>query len=67
MSPTIRAVPFIAPSQFFGFSGMGGGTISATGAPKRVTSTGFPVFRTRSSTARHVALNFEIAISSTPR
>jgi len=38
--------------------------MSATGRPKRVIRTGSPVRRTRSSTARHVALNFEIAIDS---
>jgi hypothetical protein len=39
---------------------------SATGLPKRVTSTGFLVLRTSSHTDKHVALNFEIAICSTP-
>jgi hypothetical protein len=65
ISPTIRAEPFIDPNQLFGLSGMGGGTISATGVPKRVTRIGFPVLRTRSSTAKHVALNLEIDISCT--
>ena len=35
------------------------------GLPEPVTSTGAPVRRTSSSTARHVALNFEMAISFT--
>ncbi len=39
------------------------GTTSATGRPNRVTRTGAPVFRTSSRTARHVALNLDIAIS----
>src|SRR5664280_2423096 len=39
------------------------GTTSATGFPKRVTRTGLRVRLTSSITARHVALNFEIAIS----
>ena len=43
-----------------------GGTTSATGCPNRVTRTGAPVRRTSSSTARHVALNLEIAISRIP-
>ncbi len=34
------------------------------GLPKRVTRKGRPVLRTRSKVARHVALNFEIAIES---
>jgi len=42
-----------------------GGLISATGTPRRVTSTDVPVRRTRSSTARQVALNSEIAMDST--
>ena len=64
MSPTMRAVPRIDPSsRREGFATEGGPT-SATGSPNRVTSTGFPVFRTRSKTARQVALNFEMAIWS---
>lgn len=64
MSPTIFAVPFAEPSQRPDWGAAGGGTISATGSPKRVTRIGWPVLRTRSSTARHVALNFEMAIRS---
>ena len=41
-----------------------GGMISATGLPKRVIRTGCPVLPTRSRTAKQVALNFEICISS---
>ena len=40
-----------------------GGTTSATGFPKRVTRIGVFVDRTRSSTARHLALNSEMATS----
>ena len=60
MSPTISAVPAMAPSQLgdgaFGVLG----TMSAIGLPKRVTRNGRPVRRTRSSVARQVALNFEM-------
>jgi hypothetical protein len=38
--------------------------MSAMGFPKRVTRSGRPVRRTRSSVARQVALNFEIAMVS---
>src|SRR3972149_1208961 len=55
MSPTISIVPCIEPSQLV--AGCGGGLISATGTPRRVTSTGSRVRRTRSSTERQVALN----------
>jgi len=64
MSPTICAVPANEPIQPLDFSGADGGTISATGFPNLVTKIGLPVLCTSSSTARHVALNFEIAISS---
>ena len=66
MSPTILPVPAMLPSQLAGRFGGGGGPISAIGFPKRVTRIGFFVFRTCSKTDRHVALNFEIAISSMP-
>jgi hypothetical protein len=39
------------------------GTTSATGLPNRVIRTGLPVRLTSSRTAKHVALNLEIAIS----
>jgi hypothetical protein len=39
--------------------------MSAIGRPKRVTRTGLRVRRTSSSTARQVALNFDMAISCT--
>lgn len=64
ISPVILAVPFSDPIQSRGAAGAGGGTISATGLPKRVTRTGLRVIRTCSITARQVALNFEMAISS---
>jgi len=64
MSPSISAVPPMQPSQLSGRGGGDGGTISATGSPNRVMRMGLPVRRTRLRTARHVALNFEIAISS---
>jgi hypothetical protein len=67
MSPLIRAVDFSEPIQCFGRSSGEGGMTSATGSPKRVMRTGLPVLRTRSSTARQVALNFEIEIVSMRR
>jgi hypothetical protein len=62
MSPETSRESFMHPSQEVGFAWRGGIT-SATGCPNRVTRTGAPVRRTSSSTARHVALNLEIAIS----
>jgi hypothetical protein len=53
---------FAHPSQEDTVSGRVG-TTSATGRPNRVTRTGAPVRRTSSRTAKHVALNLEIAIS----
>src|SRR5260370_17958853 len=53
----------IDPVHDEGSSAEVGGTTSATGFPKRVTRIGFFVERTRSSTARHLALNSEMAIS----
>src|ERR1041385_5315482 len=64
MSPTMRPVPAKEPSQSCDFGSGGGGTTSATGLPKRVIKTGFFVRRTRSTTARQVALNFDMAIFS---
>ena len=43
------------------------GTISATGFPNLVIRTEVLVLRTSSTTARHVALNFEMAISFIPQ
>lgn len=63
MSPQISISSRMNPSQDFLESGAAGGTISATGFPKRVIRTGFPVRRTFSKTPRQVALNLEIAIS----
>jgi hypothetical protein len=62
ISPTICPVPSIDPNQRFGRTA-GGGKISATGSPNLVTRIGFLVFRTCSRTERHVALNFDMAIS----
>jgi hypothetical protein len=62
ISPVISKVPFIDPSHD-AFLGGRDGTTSATGLPKRVIRTGVPVRRTSSTTARHVALNLETAIS----
>src|SRR5260370_24850713 len=63
MSPTISKECFIDPIQDERSSTEVGGTTSATGFPKRVTRIGFFVERTRSSTARHLALNSEMLIS----
>src|ERR1700694_5228926 len=63
MSPTISKECFIDPIQDERSSTEVGGTTSATGFPKRVTRIGFFVERTRSITARHFALNSEMAIS----
>src|ERR1017187_5569621 len=62
MSPEISMECFAHPSQEESVSGLVG-TTSATGRPNRVTRTGAPVRRTSSRTAKHVALNLEIAIS----
>jgi hypothetical protein len=64
MSPTIRPVPAMEPSQALFLAFGEGGTTSATGSPNLVTRIGLRVLRTRSRTARQVALNLEIAISS---
>lgn len=63
MSPTIRAVPAIEPSQPFFFALRDGGRISATGRPFFVMRTGLRVLRTRSRISEHFALNSEIGIS----
>ena len=55
------------PSHFRADRSGSAGTMSATGLPKRVTRSGRPVRLTRSSVARHVALNFEIGMDSTAR
>ena len=62
MSPEISTECFAHPSQEDTVSGVVG-TTSATGRPNLVTRTGAPVRRTSSRTAKHVALNLEIAIS----
>src|ERR1035438_3680962 len=52
-----------APGRWSYASGEGG-TTSATDFPKSVIRRGLLVFRTRSSRARHLALNSEMATSS---
>src|ERR1700719_1534832 len=64
MSPKISTESFIDPIQADRSWTDDGGITSATGVPWRVMQIGFLVVRTRSSTARHFALNSEIAISS---
>ena len=59
MSPVILIVFFIDPIQALRSSTAVGGTTSATGLPKRVMRMVFWVERTRSITARHLALNSE--------
>lgn len=66
MSPTIFAVPRIEPSQSGRSDGGWGGTMSATGLPKRVMRSGRPVRRTRSNAARQVALNLDMGMVSMP-
>src|SRR5271168_2441179 len=63
ISPKISMVPIPPPIRMVRLA-IPGGLISATAWPKRVTRMGWPVLRTRSRTARQVALNFEMAISS---
>lgn len=69
MSPFISVRSSVQPDQSFvrggsgGPSGRGGGTILATGRPNRVTTTGCPVFRTRSRGAGPDARNSVIPIS----
>jgi len=65
MSPRIIPLERKDPNQLFGRRGDEMGTISTTGSPARVISTGWPVRCTFSSTALQTALNFEIAILST--
>src|SRR5260370_13965508 len=60
ISPRITAVPAPPPSRIF-LTALAG-AISAMGWPNRLTRIGSPVLRTRSRTARHVALNCEIPI-----
>src|SRR6266851_5971585 len=64
MSPKISTESFIDPIQADRSCTDDGGITSATGVPWRVMQIGFLVLRTRSSMARHFALNSEIAISS---
>ena len=56
--------PRIAPNQSTLRGADGGGLTSAITFPKRVTTTGLPVLRTRSNTPKQVALNFEMAMVS---
>ena len=60
MSPTMSIVSFMEPIQPFSPGSGDGGTISATGLPQRVIRRGFLVWRTCSSSARHLALNSEM-------
>jgi hypothetical protein len=53
MQPNVLAV---------GWGGGGGVTIWAMGTPRFVTKTGSPVLRTRSTTARQVALSLETEV-----
>ena len=62
-SVALSMVSFIDPIQLSCPASGDGGTISATGLPKRVTRRGFLVWRTCSSRARHLALNSEMATS----
>ena len=64
MSPVIFPFDLKEPNHDFFFSGGGGGSMIAMGLPCRVTMTDRPVFLTLSSTARQVALNFEMFINS---
>src|SRR5260370_28238669 len=64
MSPRVSPDPCIEPIHDARSSTTLGGTISAMGLPRRVMRSGFLVLRTRSSKARHLALNSEMATSS---
>src|SRR5438270_12542816 len=64
MSPRIFISPFMEPIHFTVEAVGDDGTTSATGFPKRVIRIGRWVLRTLSSSARHFALNSEMAISS---
>ncbi len=63
---TDSSVPRSEPSHSGCRPSGDGGTMSATGFPKRVTRSARPVRRTRSRVARQVALNFEIGMDSMP-
>src|SRR5271157_4353460 len=63
ISPTISMESFIEPIQAARPWIDEGGMTSAMGFTNRVTRIGFFVFETCSSSARHLALNFEMAIS----
>ena len=63
-SAVMRPRPANAPSHLGPADVGGGGITSATGLPRRVMTMDRPVRRTRSRTARQVALNSEIAICS---
>jgi hypothetical protein len=64
MSPVMRPVSLYNPSHVFDFSGIGGGTINATGSPLRVTRIGRPVCFTFFSRLKQVALNLEMVTFS---
>src|SRR5271165_4971188 len=63
MSPAISMESFMDPIQAARPCTNAGGMTSAIGFPNRVTRMGFFVFETCSSSARHLALNSEIATS----
>jgi len=65
MSPTTDPRPAKRPSRRVSSRCPDTGTTSAMGTPRFVIKTGSPVSRTRSNTARHVALNLEMASFST--
>src|SRR5260370_38952837 len=64
MSPRVSPEPCIEPIHDARSSTTLGGTISAMGLPRRVMRSVFLVLRTRSSKARRLALNSEMATSS---
>ena len=60
----MRADALMLPSQESPTLAGVGGITSAIGCPRRVTRMGDPVRRTRSKTARQVALNSEMEMDS---
>ena len=66
MWPVIFPVDASEPTHRLAFLRAGASQTSTIGSPKRVTRIGWPDFRTRSITAKQVALNFEMAIFSIP-
>ena len=64
LEPLPAAEPANAPSHLWPADAGDGGITWATGSPRRVMTMDRPVRRTRSRTARQVALNSEMAIFS---